>query len=481
MKKDREIEELRKAAIKQEQVIKELESKISENRKPIKNSRNINLPNIYQTIEFTESKTGNKLRGKVLNKQKKKSINKNLVGIQLEDGTLKDFDFITDIDEWSDAKTAHESFSATVLTKSQIERTPGAEKAKCDEIRKFADFDAFETVNDDGQYAIKTRWVVTEHDDVSKGYSLKARLCMRGDTEKEKDNVRADSPTAHKDALKLALAVAANEQFELISADIKSAFLQGRSLKRKVFVIPPPEAKQDGKLWLMKKAAYGLIDGSRLFYLQLKEKLEQLGMREVSGNSALFTMHSDGKLIGLVCSHVDDLLMAGNEKFKTILTDKVLKMFKFSKVEWKKFKYLGCQVEKLENGDISLNQNDYITNLDDVDIPAGRNSWKVNENERKIIRKVVGELLWVSLMTRPDLSFEVNRLSGNILDATIRDLKDAKLLVEKAKSNPVRLNFTKLGNREDLEVRIYTDASYNNQDIKIVSTQIQPTAQFNRI
>ena len=61
VKKDRELEELRKAAIKQEQVIKELELKISEKRKPTKDSSNINLPNLYQTIDFTESKTGNKL------------------------------------------------------------------------------------------------------------------------------------------------------------------------------------------------------------------------------------------------------------------------------------------------------------------------------------------------------------------------------------------------------------------------------------
>ena len=69
---------------------------------------------------------------------------------------------------------------------------------------------------------------------------------MRGDREKDKESVRADSPTAHKDTLKLALAIAANEEFDLISADIKSAFLQGKTLQRKVFVIPPPEAKQDG-------------------------------------------------------------------------------------------------------------------------------------------------------------------------------------------------------------------------------------------
>ena len=90
-----------------------------------------------------------------------------------------------------------------------------------------------------------------------------------------------------------------------------------------------------------------MIDGSNLFYLELKEKLEQLGIREVSGNTALFTMHIEGKLVGLVCSHVDDLLMAGDKNFKMFLSDKILKIFKFSKVEWNKFKYLGCEnVEK---------------------------------------------------------------------------------------------------------------------------------------
>ena len=422
--------------------------------------------------------------------EKKTSINKNIIGIKLEDGTFKDYDFKKDIDEWMDARDScentqdhcclysisteetvtHDCF-ATVLTKAQVKTRPEAEKAMKDEIRKFEDFGAFKTVNDNGQLAIRTRWVVTEHDDESKGYKLKARLCMRGDREKDVDSVRADSPTAHKDTLKLALAIAANEEFDLVSADIKSAFLQGKSLQRKVFVIPPPEANQDGKLWLLEKAAYGLVDGSRLFYLELKDRLEKVGMREVSGNSALFTMHVDGKPIGLVCSHVDDLLMAGDSQFKQLLSDKILKMFQFSKIEWKKFKYLGCEVEKLDNGDISLNQNEYIQKLGTVDIPTGWNSMKVSEKERKSIRKVVGELLWVSLMTRPDLSFEVNKLSGNILNVTIRDIKDAKILIEKAKADPVRLNFTKLGAHENLEIKVYTDASFNNQDDKVRSTE----------
>ena len=109
--------------------------------------------------------------------------------------------------------------------------------------------------------------------------------------------------------------------------------------------------------------------------------------------------------------------------------------------------------------------------MEEVILPAGRNSWKVSEDEKKEIRRVVGELLWVSLMTRPDLSFEVNRLSSNITGATLKDLKDAKRLVEKAKAEPVTLRFGRLGPKENLRIRLYTDASFNNQSDKLRSTE----------
>ena len=79
--------------------------------------------------------------------------------------------------------------------------------------------------------------------------------------------------------------------------------------------------------------------------------------------------------------------------------------------------------------------------------------------------------MWVSLMTRPDLSFEVNHLSKNISNATIRDLKDARRLVDKAKLDPIALNFTHIGQIEDLRLKLYCDASFNKQEEKIRSTE----------
>ena len=128
----------------------------------------------------------------------------------------------------------------------------------------------------------------------------------------------------------------------------------------------------------------------------------------------------------MVCVHVDDLFMAGNKEFKELVNNKLMLQFKFSKIEVKKFKYLGCEIQQMTNGDISLNQNDYTQKLSDVIIPEGRRTDMVDEGGKNTIRKAVGELLWISLMTRPDLSFEVNQLSGNITNATIKDMRKLK-------------------------------------------------------
>ena len=55
-------------------------------------------------------------------------------------------------------------------------------------------------------------------------------MCIRGDQELGKENIRADSPTAAKESLSLALIIAANEGFEVKAGDIKSAYLQGARL-----------------------------------------------------------------------------------------------------------------------------------------------------------------------------------------------------------------------------------------------------------
>ena len=180
--------------------------------------------------------------------------------------------------------------------------------AKEEEIEKWVKYGAYEEVDYDHQFVLGSRWVV-----VSKNGVPKARFVVKGFHEKE--NPRSDSPTAHKESLKLFLALAANEEFKIKSLDVTSAFLQGYPLDREVFIQPPKGFSEEGKVWKLLKSCYGLNDASRKWFMAVQESLLSLGMKSVSGDDAFFYKAENGVLSGMCILHVDDFLIAGTKQF----------------------------------------------------------------------------------------------------------------------------------------------------------------------
>ena len=166
-------------------------------------------------------------------------------------------------------------------------------EAKDEEIKRWREYDAFEEVEENDQYVISMRWIVTEKDNGK----VKARLIVRGFEEEVVP--QSDSPTASKESTKLFLAICANENFQVKSLDVTSAFLQGRPLERDVFVNPPSEVKRDGYIWKLKKTCYGLYDASRSWYFAVKEEVEKIGMKALSGDSSFFYLVRNEKLLGI--------------------------------------------------------------------------------------------------------------------------------------------------------------------------------------
>ena len=228
--------------------------------------------------------------------------------------------------------------------------------------------------------------------------------------------------------MKLSLIIAANEGFKVKSIYIKSAFLQGKALDRQIFVLPPKEASKEGKLWLLKQAAYGILDGGRMFYLKLSETLESLGLHKVHADGALFTFVKNGKLHGLVASHIDDLLIAGDDVFKKEVEEKLQEKFVFSKMEEGCFKYCGCRINAKDDGSIELDQNQYVEVMEKIPKMKGPLDRSLSEKEKKGVRAKIGEILWLSLMTRPDLSYDVNVLSSQLSNATVSTTMELKRL-----------------------------------------------------
>ena len=92
------------------------------------------------------------------------------------------------------------------------------QEAKDKELKNMDDFKVYEEVKDTGQYAMDTRYVLTEKADGS----IKARLVVKGFQEQTLE--QSDSPTASRDTLKVFCSIAANEKWEIEGSDVRSAF-----------------------------------------------------------------------------------------------------------------------------------------------------------------------------------------------------------------------------------------------------------------
>ena len=92
--------------------------------------------------------------------------------------------------------------------------------AKKRELAAFDEFGVYEEVQDKGQEALSSRWVLTDKS-TEKEKKVKARLVARGFEEKVK--VQADSPTGSKETLHMLLTVAAtgDAEVELLPDDLR--------------------------------------------------------------------------------------------------------------------------------------------------------------------------------------------------------------------------------------------------------------------
>ena len=144
----------------------------------------------------------------------------------------------------------------------------------------------------------------------------KARLVARGFEEENLNKIRKDSPTCSKENLQIVLAIISSHQWQASSLDVKSVFrLQGNQTDRDLYLKPPKEANT-GNLWKLKTTVYGLIDASRVWYLQVKEELFEVGAEMYKYDEAIFYWRSKNILQGIISCHVDDFCWCGTELFK---------------------------------------------------------------------------------------------------------------------------------------------------------------------
>lgn len=350
----------------------------------------------------------------------------------------------------------HEDIMAVTVSKEKRD-SPECLEAKLKELDKLKEFETYKVVDDAGQKHITTTWVLTE-----KGPEIRARLTARGF--QEEDDFPKDSPTMQKSSLRLLLALAAAKGWDIQTSDIKSAFLQGSKLEREVYVKPPKEADDKGKLWRLLKCLYGLKDASRQWYVKVVKCLKSVGFKKSRFDAGLFYLIKDGQLIALIGLHVDDFLHVGNSEFNNVILPIILNNFKVGKSETSSFMYTGFLLEQTREG-VTIDQSQYVSNIDIPTLSAERLLEKDAEmslEELSVLRQMTGTLNWVTRATRPDLCFDMINLSTKFKGGVVGDLKEARKTLINLKQNQAKILISDIGDIHKAEIWCFTDAAFGN-------------------
>ena len=334
------------------------------------------------------------------------------------------------------------------------------------EVEKWRANEVYAEVEDKGQPRISSRWVIIEkvERNDNKIRIAKARLTPRGYEEllkyenRDETSMPTNSPTIEKRSIRAMLNVVVSKSWKLHSLDIKSAFLNSDAIDRVLYMKPPKEVRNGKKLWLIKKPVYGLKDASRKWYQKLtKELVENLGCVQSKLDKALFTwINYRSNLAGIMVVHVDDIQYGGTQEYIDAVIEELKKKFEVSKEGVESFKYVGMTI-KQENNKIRLDQNDY---LDSVQLPLFERRKRdkdeqLSEQESTDYRKLVGQMMWVVIQSRPDAIFPILYCSTRNQHPTVQDMMNIMRVSTNIKESKIELVIQHLGDIRTGRVVMY--------------------------
>ena len=106
------------------------------------------------------------------------------------------------------------------------------------------------------------------------------------------------------------------------------------------------------------------------------------------------------------------------------------------------------------------------------DLPKGVEKEMTTEEKRSLERRLAGKLQYLNL-SRPDLVFNVSMLSRSVEDWELNSqVEKCRSLTTRAETNKYVIMYKDLGEMKDLELLVFSDAAYGNQDLDRVKSTV---------
>ena len=306
----------------------------------------------------------------------------------------------------------------------------------------------------------------------------KSRIVILGRMDPEVGQHRTDSPTASVMSTRLLKQIAVSRNWSVFSFDVSTAFLRGKSLDRKLYVRAPTDGLpatdstppvRPLELMQVLKSAYGLTESPRLWYLEARETLEASALEELAASRSTFVASEKGTSYALCALHVDDGLLAGDEKDERFQAVKKGVNDRFQIKKWNyltekdKITFLGVDLHKETSG-ITDRMDKYIREIDTPEkVPKG----PLDEAGRSAFRRLVMRLRWPAQHCVPHFLYPVSWLAQKVTTASGEDMNQAiNLLVamkEEALQGRARLWYQQIP-EDKLVVLTLFDASLGKEE-----------------
>lgn len=280
--------------------------------------------------------------------------------------------------------------------------------------------------------ALKSKWVFNikrdKNGDIDK---YKARLVAKGCGQKAGiDFQETFSPVVRYSSIRLILALSVEYDFIIHQMDVVSAYLNG-DLQDEIYMEQPEgfvDQKHPTKVCKLLKGLYGLKQAGREWNHKLDEILKKIGFVRSRHDPCVYVLKNKSDYV-LLAVFVDDIVVSGSSE-KIVYQVKQQIALNIEVVDKGPVDYfLGMEINvDKSKKQIQIHQKQFIQNLLEnynmancrkVSTPLDpgqkfekclgcENCKKVNE---KSYQSLIGSLLYLSMSTRPDISYAVNKLS----------------------------------------------------------------------
>ena len=327
----------------------------------------------------------------------------------------------------------------------------------------------------EGVKPIPCKWVFKLKKDATGGFErFKARLVVKGFRQKEGvDYDEVFAPVSKFTSARALFSKAAAEGMEIHHVDIKTAFLNGE-LEETIYMQQPPgfEEGPPGMACRLIKSLYGLKQAPRAWYTRLIKELELYGFKASPADPSLFTLDmKDGKVYLLV--YVDDILVSSKSReMIDSIKEKLLKSFDGKDLgEIKSF--LGMNITRDKGQSLLKIDQKGLTEtiIQEFGLEEGKTrntpfgtSGKLTATEGELLNTqkypystLVGKLMYLTVATRPDLSYSVGALTRFMAEPRLTHWQAAKGVVRYL-ANTTDKGITYRGSSTELHA--YCDADY---------------------